>query len=133
MRDSYATAKIGHKILDYYDDMPGLLAGADLVVGRAGAVSVAEYAAAGVAAICLPYPYHKDKHQYMNAGKLVEAGGAVIVEDIAGDCKQTSKNLLRELTALMGDDEKRCQMGRCGRASVKLDAVEKIAQAIMRL
>ncbi len=129
----YADTKIGHKILDYYDDMAGLLAGADLVVGRAGAVSVAEYAAAGVAAICMPYPYHKDRHQYLNAAKLVQAGGAVIVDDIVGDCEQTSKNLLRKLKTLMKDDEKRGQMGRCGRTSAKLDAAKKIAQAIMRL
>lgn len=128
----YADTKIGHKILDYYDDMPGLLAGADLVVGRAGAVSVAEYAAAGVAAICLPYPYHRDRHQYLNAAKLVEAGGAVIVDDVVGDCEQTSKNLLRELTTLMKNDEKRSQMGQYGKASAKLDAAEKIAQELMR-
>jgi UDP-N-acetylglucosamine--N-acetylmuramyl-(pentapeptide) pyrophosphoryl-undecaprenol N-acetylglucosamine transferase len=133
VRDSYATAKIGHKILDYYDDMPGLLAGSDLVVGRAGAVSVAEYAAAGVAAICLPYPYHKDKHQYMNASKLVEAGGAVIVDDLPGDNKRTSKNLLRELKGLMTNNQKCDQMARCARTSAKLDAAERIAQAIMRL
>jgi len=129
----YTNAKISHKILDYYDDMPGLLAAADLVVGRAGAVSVAEYAAAGAAAICLPYPYHKDKHQYLNAGKLVEAGAAVVVDDLPGDIEQTSKNLLRELTAMMADDEKRKDMEQYGRASAKLDAAERIAQAIMRM
>jgi UDP-N-acetylglucosamine--N-acetylmuramyl-(pentapeptide) pyrophosphoryl-undecaprenol N-acetylglucosamine transferase len=133
VRGSYAGARIGHKVLDYYDDMAGLLAGADLIVGRTGAVSVAEYAAAGVAAICLPYPYHKDKHQYLNAAKLVEAGGAVIVDDLPGDNEQTSKNLLGELTILMGDDERRGEMGRRGRALAKLDAAEKIAQAIISL
>ncbi len=133
VRAGYADAKIGHKVLDYYDDMAGLLACTDLVVGRAGAVSVAEYAAAGVAAICLPYPYHKDKHQYLNAAKLVEAGGGVIVDDLPGDNEQTSKNLLRELTTLMGDDERRSEMGRSGRGLAKLDAAEIIAQAIMRM
>jgi len=132
-RAGYAKAGIGHKIIDYYDDMGGLLSVADLVVGRAGAVSIAEYAAAGVAAICMPYPYHKDRHQYFNAAKLVEAGGGVIVDDVVGDCEQTSRNLLRELTTLMADDEKRREMGQRGRASAKSDAAEKIAQAIMSL
>ena len=133
VRGSYAGAKIRYKVLDYYDDMASLLTCADLVVGRAGAVSVAEYATAGVAAICLPYPYHKDKHQYLNATKLVEAGGGVIVDDLPGDCEQTSKNLLRELTALMGDTERRSEMGRSDRGLAKLNAAQKIAQAIMRL
>jgi UDP-N-acetylglucosamine--N-acetylmuramyl-(pentapeptide) pyrophosphoryl-undecaprenol N-acetylglucosamine transferase len=133
VRADYANAKIGHKVLDYYDDMAGLLACADLIVGRAGAVSVAEYAAAGVAAICLPYPYHKDKHQYLNAAKLVEAGGGVIVDDLPGDNEQTSKNLLSELMTLMADDERRSEMGHRGRSLAKLDAAEKIAQAIMKL
>ncbi|MHC5060659.1 MAG: UDP-N-acetylglucosamine--N-acetylmuramyl-(pentapeptide) pyrophosphoryl-undecaprenol N-acetylglucosamine transferase [Planctomycetota bacterium] len=131
VRESYAAAKIGHKVFDYYDDMAGLLAGADLIVGRAGAVSVAEYAAAGVAAICMPYPYHRDRHQYLNAAKLVEAGGAVIVDDLPADNEQTSGNLLRELTALMADDQRRTEMGRCARGMAKLDAAEKITQAIM--
>ncbi|MHC4643729.1 MAG: hypothetical protein ACYS32_18965, partial [Planctomycetota bacterium] len=61
------------------------------------------------------------------------AGGGVIVDDLPGDNEQTSKNLLRELTTLMGDDEKRYEMGRCGRSVAKLDAAEKIAQAIMSL
>jgi len=78
----YGDAKIAHKVIDYYDDMANLLAAADLVIGRSGAVSVAEYAAAGVPSICMPYPYHKDMHQYLNAGKLVEAGAAIIVDDV---------------------------------------------------
>ncbi len=133
VRAGYANAKIEHKVLDYYDDMAGLLACADLVVGRAGAVSVAEYVAAGVAAICMPYPYHKDRHQYLNAAKLVEAGGAVLVDDLPGDNEQTSKNLLHELTILMGDNERRSEMGRSGRGLAKLDVAEKIAQTIMRM
>jgi len=128
---NYRAVGIGHKVIDYFDDMPGLLACADVVTGRAGAVSIAEYAAAGVAAICMPYPYHKDRHQYLNAAKLVEADAAVIVEDIVGDCEQTSKNLLRELTALMADDEKRKKMGQKGRVCARLDAAEKTAQVIM--
>ncbi|MHC5161818.1 MAG: UDP-N-acetylglucosamine--N-acetylmuramyl-(pentapeptide) pyrophosphoryl-undecaprenol N-acetylglucosamine transferase, partial [Planctomycetota bacterium] len=51
---------MSYHAVDYYDDMASLLAAADVVVGRAGAVSVAEFAAAGVPAVCLPYPYHKD-------------------------------------------------------------------------
>ena len=106
---NYAGAKIEHKVLAYYDDMADLLAAAHLVVGRSGAVSVAEYAAAGVPSICIPYPYHKDRHQYLNAGKLVEAGAAVIVDDMA-DPAERAERLWRELETLMNDEERRSAM-----------------------
>ena len=105
----YADAKIGHKVLAYYDDMADLLAAAHLVVGRSGAVSVAEYAAAGVPSICIPYPYHKDRHQYLNAGKLVEAEAAVIVDDLA-DPAERAERLWHELEALMNDEDRRLEM-----------------------
>ena len=53
VKNKYSDAKIRHKVLDYYNDMPNLLSAADLVVGRSGAVSVAEYAAASVPSISL--------------------------------------------------------------------------------
>jgi UDP-N-acetylglucosamine--N-acetylmuramyl-(pentapeptide) pyrophosphoryl-undecaprenol N-acetylglucosamine transferase len=81
VKTAYNGCCIVHKVVDYYDGMANLLAAADLVIGRAGAVSVAEYAAAGVPSICLPYPYHKDNHQRLNAEQLEKAGGAVIVDD----------------------------------------------------
>jgi len=85
VKAAYVNAAITHKVLDYWDDMAGLLNASDLAIGRAGAVSVAEYAAAGVPSICMPYPYHRDTHQYLNAGKLVEVGAAVIVDDVGDD------------------------------------------------
>ena len=101
---------ITYHAVDYYDDMPSLLAAADIVVGRAGAVSVAEYAAAGKPAICIPYPYHKDQHQYKNAQKLVDAGAAFIVEDNVESPSQTAQDLLEVLTVLMSDEQKRTAM-----------------------
>ena len=101
--------------VDYYDDMPSLLAAADIVVGRAGAVSVAEYAAAGKPAVCIPYPYHKDRHQYKNAQKLVDAGAAMIVEDHIESPSQTAQDLLDALIILMGNESKRQTMASCAK------------------
>ena len=81
VKSQYKNCTITHKVLDYYDNMADLLAAADLVIGRAGAVSVAEYAAAGVPCIVMPYPYHKDNHQRKNAEQLEKAGCAIIVDD----------------------------------------------------
>jgi len=128
----YGETKIGHKVLDYFDDMPDLLSAADLVVGRSGAVSVAEYAAASVPSICMPYPYHKDRHQYLNAGKLVEAGAAVIVDDLP-ERKETAEWLAEELEELMGDEKKLKEMAKAAKAIATLDAGLKIAEKLVKI
>ncbi len=132
VKSKYGDAKIGHKVLRYFDDMPGLLSAADLVVGRSGAVSVAEYAAAGVPSVCMPYPYHKDRHQYLNADKLVEAGAAVIVDDLPDD-KETAERLWAELEDLMKDEKKRKEMAKACKATANLDASYKIAEKLLKI
>ncbi|OHB61396.1 MAG: hypothetical protein A2167_03045 [Planctomycetes bacterium RBG_13_46_10] len=127
----YANAKPGHKVIGYYDEMQNLLAAADLVIGRSGAVSVAEYAAAGVPSICMPYPYHRDRHQYLNAGKLVEAGAAIIVDDVP-DAKDRAEWLWEELQALMKDDKQRREMADACRAVATLNAGHKIAERLIK-
>jgi UDP-N-acetylglucosamine--N-acetylmuramyl-(pentapeptide) pyrophosphoryl-undecaprenol N-acetylglucosamine transferase len=128
----YRDALIDHKVLAYFDDMPNLLAAADLVIGRSGAVSVAEYAAAGAPSICMPYPYHKDRHQYLNAGKLVEVGAAVIVDDLA-DEKDRTEWLWEELEELMNDDDKRRQMAEASRTVARPQADVKIAERLLEI
>ena len=128
----YVNAKISHKVVEYFDDMPDLLAAADLVIGRSGAVSVAEFAAAAVPSICMPYPYHKDRHQYLNAGKLVEAGAAIIVDDLP-DEKDRAEWLWEELQELMKDRKKRQEMAEACREIANLDADIKIAERLVRI
>jgi UDP-N-acetylglucosamine--N-acetylmuramyl-(pentapeptide) pyrophosphoryl-undecaprenol N-acetylglucosamine transferase len=132
VKRAYANSKIAHKILGYFDDMSDLLAAADLVVGRSGAVSVAEYAAAGVPSICMPYPYHKDRHQYLNAGKLVEAGAAVIVDDLP-DAKERAEWLWEELEELMKDESKRNEMKKNCESIANKQASSRIAQRLLEI
>jgi UDP-N-acetylglucosamine--N-acetylmuramyl-(pentapeptide) pyrophosphoryl-undecaprenol N-acetylglucosamine transferase len=132
VEQKYAGAKLAHKVLRYCDDMPNLLSACDLVVGRSGAVSVAEYAAANAASICMPYPYHKDRHQYLNAGKLVEAGAAVIVDDLP-DGKETAKWLWEELEGLMKDDKRRQEMAKACKTIANVDAASKIAERLLEI
>lgn len=126
----YSDAKIRYKVISYFDDMPDLLAAADLVIGRSGAVSVAEYAAATVPSICMPYPYHKDKHQYLNAGKLVEVGAAIIVDDLP-DEKGRSEWLWEELEKLMRDEKARQVMSEGCKIIANSDADRKIAEQLL--
>jgi len=121
---------ITYHAVDYYDDMASLLAAADVVVGRAGAVSVAEFAAAGKPAICLPYPYHKDKHQYKNVQVLVDAGAAVIVDDNTDSPAQTASDLLTVLTDLMSNESKRTTMAAAARDIGTTTAAKRIVEAL---
>jgi len=131
VKQRYAGAKISYRVLDYFDDMASLLAAADLVVGRSGAVSVAEYAAASVPSICMPYPYHKDMHQYRNADKLVEAGAGVIVDDLP-DAKERADWLWEELEPLLKDEKKREEMKKACATIANKDAAIRIAERLRR-
>jgi UDP-N-acetylglucosamine--N-acetylmuramyl-(pentapeptide) pyrophosphoryl-undecaprenol N-acetylglucosamine transferase len=127
VKAEYEKAAIDGIVLDYCDDMAALLSIADIVIGRAGAVSIAEFAQAGTATICIPYPYHKDNHQYLNAKQLADAGGAIIVEDNT----ETAKNLSEELLTLMADDTKRNQMATAAKTMSNPTAAEQITEKII--
>jgi UDP-N-acetylglucosamine--N-acetylmuramyl-(pentapeptide) pyrophosphoryl-undecaprenol N-acetylglucosamine transferase len=125
-------SRIPYIPVEYYDDVPNLYAAADLIVGRSGAVSVAEYAAAAKPCICIPYPYHKDNHQFLNAEQLTRPGAAVIA---AQDLKNPSafvECLERHLLELMSDDKRRKKMSESAAACVKADAAAIIAKTILQ-
>ncbi|MCT2387807.1 undecaprenyldiphospho-muramoylpentapeptide beta-N-acetylglucosaminyltransferase [Erwinia pyrifoliae] len=68
-----------HRVSEFIDDMASAYAWADVVVCRAGALTVSEVAAAGLPAIFVPFQ-HKDRQQYWNALPLEQAGAAIIYE-----------------------------------------------------
>ena len=63
------------------DNMPEMLAAADLVISRAGALTLAEIAAVGRASVLIPSPNVAENHQYHNAMQLQKLGAAVVVEE----------------------------------------------------
>jgi UDP-N-acetylglucosamine--N-acetylmuramyl-(pentapeptide) pyrophosphoryl-undecaprenol N-acetylglucosamine transferase len=130
VEEGYKSALISRRVIGYYDNMADLLNAADLVIGRSGAVSIAEYAAAGVPSICMPYPHHRDLHQYLNAGKLVEAGAAIIVDDLP-DAKDRAEWLWEELEPLLKEDTKRQQMKKGCAQAAKGAAAAEIAQSVL--
>ncbi len=74
----YLDAEVKAKVEAFIDDMPAVYEWADLVICRAGAMTVFELAAAGVASILVPYPHAVDDHQTHNAHYLENAGAAII-------------------------------------------------------
>lgn len=74
----YSDAGVDAKVEAFIDDMPSVYEWADLVICRAGAMTVFELAAAGIASILVPYPHAVDDHQTINAFYLEKAGAAII-------------------------------------------------------
>lgn len=68
-------------IMEYIDDMPKYLAASDLMIGRSGALSVAEVTVCGVPAIFIPSPNVTGNHQFFNAKAVADNGGAIIIEE----------------------------------------------------
>lgn len=75
----YKEQAIKAKVTDFIDDVVAAYRWADLVICRAGAMTVSEVAALGVPSILVPYPYAIDDHQTANARYLVDAGAAVLI------------------------------------------------------
>ena len=79
LRRAYADAGVDGRTVAFIDDMAAAYAGADLVICRAGAMTVAEVACAGVASLMVPYPHAVDDHQTTNARFLAERDAALLV------------------------------------------------------
>lgn len=79
LRAAYAQAGVRAEAVDFIDDMARAYAQSDLVICRAGALTCAELAAAGVASVLVPFPFAVDDHQTMNARFLAQAGAAVLL------------------------------------------------------
>ena len=75
----YAQQGLEAKVVEFIDDMDAAYAWADLVICRAGALTISELALAGVGAILVPYPHAVDDHQTANADFLVRAGAAKLL------------------------------------------------------
>lgn len=80
LRASYAAAGVQGELTPFIDDAAAAYAQADLVICRAGASTVTELAAVGVAALYVPFPAAVDDHQTRNAQFLVQAGGGMLVQ-----------------------------------------------------
>ncbi|MFO1318544.1 MAG: undecaprenyldiphospho-muramoylpentapeptide beta-N-acetylglucosaminyltransferase [Burkholderiales bacterium] len=123
LQSNYANAGVEGECVAFIDDMSAALGNADLVICRAGALTVAELAAAGVASILVPFPHAVDDHQTANARFLAEAGAAVIVQQ-----RELTPVRLAELIAGL-TREKLLDMARRARALARPDAAAHVARA----
>ncbi len=116
----------GYVPLPYIEHMHLAYAAADAVLGRAGAMTVAEVSAVGLPAIYVPLP-HGNGEQALNAGPVVAAGGGVLVPD----AELTGQRLLAELVPLLTDPDRLASMGAAARASGHAEADERLAEIVL--
>jgi UDP-N-acetylglucosamine--N-acetylmuramyl-(pentapeptide) pyrophosphoryl-undecaprenol N-acetylglucosamine transferase len=110
------------KLVDFIQDMPNAYAWADLVICRAGALTVAEIAAAGVASILIPFPYAVDDHQTKNAQYLVDVNAAVLIQER----DLSVANLLQLLEEFAANPAKILAMAQAARKVAKPEALEQV-------
>lgn len=121
LQGNYESAGVAADCLAFVDDMAAALGQADLVICRAGAMSVAEIAAAGVPALFVPFPHAVDDHQTANAQHLVHAGGAWLRQQSELDAPWLAQWLAaRERSELL-------RVAELARAQGQADATERIA------
>ena len=121
-RQAYAAAGVEVRLDAFIEDMATAYEWADLVLCRAGALTIAELAAAGVASILVPYPYAVDDHQTANARYLVDAGAAVLMPQ-----SQLNPQRLREQLDLLQQPELLNAMARHAREKAMPDAAMRVA------
>ncbi|MCI2046237.1 MAG: undecaprenyldiphospho-muramoylpentapeptide beta-N-acetylglucosaminyltransferase [Faecalibacterium sp.] len=116
-------------VREYIDDMPQLLAAADLVISRAGALTLAELEAAGRAAILIPSPNVAENHQYYNALELQKAGAAVVIEEK----NLTGEKLIETVKKLTEDPQQLAVMGKLARGLAVDDSLDRITKKLLEL
>jgi UDP-N-acetylglucosamine--N-acetylmuramyl-(pentapeptide) pyrophosphoryl-undecaprenol N-acetylglucosamine transferase len=123
----YEQAGVSADIRPFLDDMAQQYANADVVICRAGALTIAELAAAGVASVLVPFPFAVDDHQTHNARFLSEHGAAVLLPQTELNAEKLAQ-LLREMSR-----EKLLVMAQAARGLAKPDATEQVAKVCMEL
>ena len=127
-QQNYQGVTIKAEVTPFIDDMTSAYAWADLVICRAGALTIAELAASGVGALLIPYPYAVDDHQTHNAMALVTSGAAQLIpEDML-----TADLLLKQLNTFIGHREKLLEMANAARSQAKLGTAKVVADICLK-
>lgn len=127
-REVYAGAGVAASVEPFIADMAEAYGWADLVVCRAGALTLAELCAAGVGSLLVPFPNAVDDHQTRNAQYLVERGAAVLVPE----GESFAERLLAAARALLQDGGARLAMAEAARAAAQPQAAARVADIVLQ-
>ena len=115
------------RILPYIENAPDVIAASDIVISRCGAMTIAELAACGTAAILIPSPNVANDHQYKNAKMLTDKGAAILIREN----ELTDGTLLSCVRALTSNKNQRKMLGEKIRGFYSANAKEKIEKEII--
>ncbi|TAJ09619.1 MAG: undecaprenyldiphospho-muramoylpentapeptide beta-N-acetylglucosaminyltransferase [Nitrospirae bacterium] len=129
VRAAYVAAGLEAEVTPFIYDMPKALRSADLVVSRAGAITLAELSACGKPAILVPLPTAIYQHQEKNALVMEQAGAAVLLRQ----SELTGTSLANQIAALLSDAGRLRSMGERSAALGRPDASETIVEMCRKL
>ena len=124
--ESYSASRIDAEVAPFFSQMAQRFADADLIICRSGAITVSEVAAAGRAAIFIPFGAATDSHQMRNAEELVSAGAARLIPEP----ELSGSRLAREILALIDHPARLVELGARARQLARPHAAEKIVDLI---
>ena len=129
VRAAYAKLGVAAECAAFFPDLPARLAAAHLVIARSGASTVAELSAIGRPAILVPLPHALDQDQFVNAGVLAEAGGAIRIEQR----DFTPERLASEIARLAADPAGLARMAAAAKSAGTVDAAERLADLVIKV
>ncbi len=112
---------------EYIDNMDLCMTAADLIISRAGAITISELEVVGRASILVPYPYAAENHQYHNAKVLADHGAALLIEEKDYD----RDALIARVKALSSDPEETARLGANAAKLAVYDTADRICQSIL--
>lgn len=118
-----------HIFRDYIDNMYTCMSAADLIISRAGAMTITELTEIGRASILVPYPAAAENHQFYNAKTLADKNAAIIIED----AELTGESLIKAVEELYGDRARLLEMEQNAHNQRKSDAADRIIGEIIDL
>lgn len=126
---AYAEANFPAEVREFIDDMAGAYLGADLVLCRAGATTLAELTVCKKASILVPFPFATDDHQAVNAKALVDAGAAVMFRE----AELTGEKLAATIRELKNDPSRLAKMEKAAGLLGRPEASGEIAAVLQQL
>lgn len=126
-QDAYHRAGVEAEVVPFIEDMASAYSRADLVICRAGALTLAEICAVGLGSILVPFPHAVDDHQTVNARYLSDNGAARLIPQTELD----AAGLAAQILALDADRETLVSMAECARSLRVSDATERVVNYCM--